>query len=283
MKRVKVPMRYNYIATFLSLRCNLDCSYCLNKYNGEVRRNRFEMSAHEWYDGLNRLKIREDLPITLEGGEPTLHKGFYDIIRKVKHPIDILTNLQFDVDEFIERVDPNKLNRSKIPAYKSIRAAYHAENMDLENTIEKTVKLQDAGFNIGLFVLNLPEATEQNMKMAELARQNKIYFFIKDFLGKKDGRLFGHYKDPNALDKNKKQVMCRLKELIIDPIGLIYRCHRDLYKEENPLGHLSDDNLEIKDIFRICKNYGECNPCDAKLRTNRFLQMGSCQMQIKND
>lgn len=280
MKPIKIPSRYNYIATFLTLKCNLNCSYCLNDNSGVIRK-RNEMSADEWIKGLNRLET--NLPPVLEGGESTLHKGFYDILEKARHPFDILTNLQFDVDKFVRKVNPEWLNKGQHPSYKSIRASFHAKQMGLENTINKAVKLQDAGFDIGLFALNLPETTEANMRMAEEARQNKIYFFIKDFLGYRNERLFGHFKYPKALDGIKKDTLCRLKELIISPDGEIYRCHRDLYHAENSIGHLLDEDFKIKDEFQPCSNYGLCNPCDVKEKTNRYLQMGNCQMEIKND
>jgi organic radical activating enzyme len=280
MEKAGVPERYNYIAAFLTLRCNLNCSYCINNNSG-VSRKRLELDAEQWVNGLNRLAMRKDLPITIEGGEPTLHSGFYNILEKVKHPVDLLTNLQFDVEEFISKVDPNWLNKRDIPSYKTIRISFHPEGMNLEDTIKKAVKLQDAGFDIGIFSLNLPEAIEDNMKMAEIARQNQIYFFIKDFLGWRNGKLFGHYRYPEALDGNLKKAECRIKELLISPAGKIYRCHRDLYHEEMPIGDILEENFEIKDIFRTCSNYGTCNPCDIKLKTNRFLKMGSCSVEIK--
>ena len=282
MNEIKVHDRYNYIGAFLTLRCGLSCSYCINDDNG-VSRKRHELSADEWVFGLNRLDIRPDLPITLEGGEPTKHKDFYDIIEEVNHPIDLLTNLQFDIPDFCRRVDPKWLSEGSHKGYKSIRATFHPEEMDIDETIGKAALLQNAGYSVGLFSLNLPESIEANMEMAEMARDYKLYFFIKDFLGKRDGRLFGHYKYLEAIDGNKKGAMCRSKELLIAPNGLIYRCHRDLYKCGKHTTSLLSQQLEIDDIFKHCDNYGTCNPCDVKLKTNRFLQMGSCSVEIKDE
>ena len=273
----------NYIAAFLTLNCNLGCSYCINN-DQELKRNRDEISSDQWIEGLNRLKIRPDLAITLEGGEPTSKKGVYEILEKVQHPLDLLTNLQFDVNEFIKNVDPKWLNRrDDVPGYKSIRASYHPEKMQLEDTIEKAVRLQNAGFKIGLFSLNIPESTEDNMRMAEAARENRIYFFIKDFLGERDGRLFGAFKYPNGLDGIAKKADCRIKELLIDPQGDIYRCHKFLYQAKDPKDNLLNENLKIEYDFKPCNDYGFCNPCDLKLKTNRFLQMGTCSVEINEN
>ncbi len=280
MKQVKIPDVYNYIPSFLTLRCTFNCDYCITKDTGLVR-GKQEMSANEWCEGLNRLKLRKDLPVTLQGGEPTQHPEFYDIIDGLNHPIDILTNLQFDVDEFIGRVDPNKLHLGRKSYYKTIRVSYHSHSMKANDTLEKVVRLQDAGFKIGLFALNLPELTEANMEMSELARENKVYFFIKDFLGKRDGRLFGFYTYPEALDGKKKNVYCRSRDLLTAPDGKIYRCHRDLFHAENSIAHILDEDLKVEYKFRPCSNSGTCNPCDVKNKTNRFLQQGFCTVEIK--
>lgn len=277
MNKILVPERYNYIGVYLTLRCNLRCSYCLN---GKINKERYELTPELWIESLNRLKINnKKLPITLEGGEPSLHTGFYEIIKKVNHPIDILSNLNFNPIEFIEKVNITKLNGGQL-AYKPIRISYHDQDMD--ELIDKIVMLQDFGFNIGLFSINIPEKTENNMIMAEKCRRKQIYFFVKDFLGFRDGRLFGNYKYPEAVKREiRKVVQCRIKELLIAPNGDIFRCHRDLYMGENCIGNILDGNFEIEDKFRTCKEYGHCHFCDIKLKTNRFLKMGSCSVEIK--
>lgn len=280
MKEILVPERYNYIGIFLTLRCNLKCSYCLN--GKLLNRERKELSAEQWIKILNRLNIKRDLPITLEGGEPSLHYGFYDIIDGTNHFVDILSNLRFDPIEFIDRVNITKLNEGRNLSYKPIRISYH--NQDMNELINKANVLQNFGFNVGVFSINLPEKTESNMIMAEKCRQAKIYFFVKDFLGFRDGRLFGHYKYPKAVSREGREyVQCRIKELLVAPDGQVFKCHRNLYLNENSIGNLLDEDFEIKDIFRTCDDCGFCSPCDVKLKTNRFLKMGSCSVEIKEN
>ena len=280
-KRVELPPEYNYVEIYLTLRCNLGCSYCINK-NGVLKRERKEMSAEQWVNAFNKIDFGET-PITLGGGEPTRHKGFYEILEglNLDTKVDLLTNLQFDVDEFMNRINPKRFNNDdRNPAYRPIRVSYHAEKMEAEDLVKKVKKLQDAGFKIGVFGLNHPENVEANMLMSELARQEQIYFFIKDFLGNYDGKLFGHYRYPEALEGKPKKVSCRTKELLAAPDGQIYKCHRDLYAEDSPIAHISDDTFQPKYKFRACNKYGQCNPCDIKLKTNRFLKMGNCQVEI---
>ena len=130
MKPIIIPQTYNYIGTFLSLVCNLRCSYCIN-YFEEGMFSKKHISGEDWVRGLNRIVSRDDLPISLQGGEPSLQKDFIYILNNIKPElnIDVLTNLQFDGDEFIRRVNPNRIKR-KSP-YASIRVSYHPETMQL--------------------------------------------------------------------------------------------------------------------------------------------------------
>ncbi len=281
MKTIILPDIYNYTEAYLTLRCNLGCSYCINNNSGKVKRKRKELTAEQWAEGLNRINFN-GVPLTLGGGEPTLHKDFYILLELLRPDmeIDLLSNLEFDIEDFIRKIDPQKFNSSKKPAYKSIRVSFHSEKMNGEELINKAKRMQNAGFNIGIFGLNHPLSVEDNMYMTELARKKRIFFFVKDFLGEYDGKLFGNFNYPKALDNNPKKAKCRTHELLIGPEGNIYKCHRHLYIGKGSVGNILDPDLEITDEFKECSDYGICNPCDVKLKTNRFLQMGNCSVEI---
>ena len=257
--KIKVLDEINYISAFLTLKCN---------YSGKsdkLKRQRHELNADVWINALNRLDIKENLAITIGGGEPTLHPGFYDILREVDHPIDLLTNLTFDVQEFISRVDHRKMFRSSTPGYKSIRVSYHPKFMNRQELVLKCEALQDAGFNIGIFPINHPDNTECNMKLTEVARKAKIYCFIEDYLGVYNGNITGHFKYRDSIDGKKHgTVGCRTKELLVSPSGTIYKCHRDLYAEEHGYSNIAYPDFKPEYKFRECNNYGKCNPCDVK-------------------
>jgi len=59
----------NYIGVFLTFKCKLGCTYCINRAGTLVPRE--EISPDAWMKILKPLATREDLPITLQGGEPT--------------------------------------------------------------------------------------------------------------------------------------------------------------------------------------------------------------------
>src|SRR3972149_4505816 len=150
MNPIIIPPVYNYIATFLSLTCNLRCSYCIN-YFEEGRFGKRHISGEEWVRGLNRITSRADLPITLQGGEPSLHKDFIYILNNIKPElkIDVLTNLQFDAAEFMAKVSPERIKRDA--PYASIRVSYHPQVMELKPLVEKVLRMQNAGYSIGIW------------------------------------------------------------------------------------------------------------------------------------
>src|SRR3990167_2949137 len=132
MTLIKLIENYNYCAVFLTLACQLKCSYCINVQQYEratMVKGRKAMSARDWIVALNRIEARDDLPITLQGGEPTVHPAFYEIINAVNKPMDLLTNCMFNIDEFIAKVPTWKFKRNA--PYASIRISYHPEQVSL--------------------------------------------------------------------------------------------------------------------------------------------------------
>lgn len=264
-----------YIAAFLTLRCNYACSYCINKH-GDLLRTRREMTAEEWCEGLNRLVIDRSkmVPITFQGGEPTVHREWPDIISGVKEDfyIDILTNGTFDIEEFMFAAPPARWERD-VP-YPAIRISYHPEFSNYNRLLDKAQRLDIWGYPVGIFTVAHPTIDIQPLR--DKAARAGIDFRTKEFLGWHEGRLYGEYKYTGL---EGKRVKCRSHELLVAPDGHIHRCHRDLYAGENPVGHLLDPDLRVEFKFRDCLNPA-CNECDKKIKTNRFQQMGACSVEI---
>jgi sulfatase maturation enzyme AslB (radical SAM superfamily) len=283
LKDIYLPERYNYIACFLTLDCNLNCAYCINSFAGDNGVKSRVISGERWLQGLNRLVCAEDLPITLQGGEPSLHPDFIWILKNIKQSlnIDILTNLCFDIDKFINQINPSRLHRKAL--YPSIRASYHPPYMDLDEFIATVLKMQSAGFSIGIYSILHPEFKQDVLEAQKRCQDLGIDFRTKEFLGEFDGKIYGTYLYPEAMGNTKrKKCLCRTSELIIGPDGSIYRCHHDLYKNSPPIGNLLEPDFKIEDVFRECNQFGNCNPCDIKIKTNRFQIYGHTSVEIKD-
>ncbi len=285
---IKLKEHHNYVAFFLTLSCNLMCPYCINLHNGGsrfVQGKRKSVSVKEWIDVANSLILRDDLPVTLQGGEPTIYKGFDILTKEVKPEIkmDLLTNMMFDVDWFIKNIPVERFDRSA--PYAPIRVSYHPGQNDINDLIYKTKKMEDAGFRVGIYGILHPDGEVKNhiLKAQEKALKEGIDFRTKEFLGEYKGKIYGTFKYKDSVCSQKlKYCKCKTTELLVDPGGYVYKCHSDLYAGRNPYANIVDDEFsaDMIDEYRECYYYGDCNPCDVKIKTNRFQQFGHTSVDI---
>lgn len=245
------------------------------------------MNWEKWVEAANRLFLRPDLPLTLQGGEPTLYKGFFRLVNEVKEEIkmDLLTNMMFDVDKFIKNVPVSRFSR--VAPYAPIRVSYHPGQNNIDDLIKKALKMQDAGFRVGLFSVLQPdeEIKKHLLGIKEKCLNQGIDFRYKEFLGMYQGKLYGTFKYEGVVCGEKlKYCKCRSTEIIADPLGYVYKCHADLYLGRNPIAHILDEDFtqEKIDEFRDCSYYGSCNPCDVKVKTDRFQKFGHTSVEIKD-
>jgi len=233
------------------------------------------MDARDWVVGLNRIKTRKDLPITISGGEPTLHPDFYTIVSWIDKniPLDLLTNGKFCTDVFMCKINPRRFKRQA--KYASIRFSYHPNYTKILSLFKKVLRMKNKGYSVGIWAVN----KDPRVNIYRLAAKTLgIDFRLKEFLDKKHGT----YKYPEALDGVAKECLCKPSELLIAPDGRLFRCHHDLYHGVNSYGHILDKKVKLPEDYLPCENYGNCNPCDIKLKFDRFQRKGHCAVTIKN-
>lgn len=283
---IKVKPDQNYVAFFLTLACNLHCPYCINRHaqGGQPAALRESMDVEDWITAADRLILRPDLPLTLQGGEPTLYKGFYTFVNEVKPELkmDLLTNMLFDVDRFIEEVPVHRFTREA--PYAAIRVSYHPGQNTIDDLIVKAKRLQEAGFRIGLYGVLHPQTKSHILEVQKMCLDQGLDFRTKEFLGEHQGALHGTFKYEDSVNGRLRSCQCKTSEIVVGPSGYVYRCHADLYKARDPIAHILDENFneETVDQFRPCDYFGDCNPCDVKVKTNRFQVFGHTSVQIKN-
>lgn len=284
MKKILIPSSYRYVGVFLTLSCNLSCSYCINHLVG-LKAGRKLLDAGEWGRALSRLEFTgPKLPLSLQGGEPTIHKHFYEIIKNIpdEFEIDLLTNIQFDPKTFAKNINKNRINRDA--PYAPIRVSYHPETMDFTETKNKVKEMMELGFRVGLYTVAHPEALEEIERIKVICETEKIDFRTKEFLGVHEGKRFGHYRwDDACFVSERKNCLCKTTELLIDPFADVYRCHHDLYNKISSVGNLLDEDFEIHDEYRSCAFFGNCNPCDVKVKNNYLQEFGHTSVDIKFD
>ncbi len=283
LKPIVLPDSFNYIAAFLSFACMLRCSYCINHHGGDLVKKRW-MTGEDWIRGLNRLQTKEgNIPITLQGGEPTVHKHFYEIVKGLRSdlPIDLLTNLEVDSDVFMSHIPKDRIKRDA--PYASIRVSYHRGQQDPDVLLKRVRYFMDKGYHVGVWAVDHPEYMEETRKVQKQAEAMGIDFRLKEFLGPYNGTTYGTMRYPEAV--NSRQIRncdCRTTEFLIDPAGYVFRCHSDLYANRFPLGHLLDvEPPKLLGEWVPCAVYGKCNSCDIKVKNNRFQEYGHSSVEIR--
>jgi hypothetical protein len=152
--------------------------------------------------------------------------------------------------------------------------------MDVDNTIYKVERLQKEGYSVGIWIVVYPPYKGLVPHVKRIFELYGIDARVKEFLGHYKGQLYGTYKYPEALSGISKEVLCRPSEMLIDPQGMVYRCHSDLYAQRDAYAHILDPQLILQTEHTPCSCFGHCNPCDIKLKTNRFQEDGHCSVDI---
>ena len=287
LPELSLPQGHNYVAVFLTLACNLDCSYCINLHeDGSGGRRRIltrHLRPEDWIRAFDRIPTTHELPITLQGGEPTVYKKFIDIVsgaREGTH-FDLLTNMFFDAKEFVRRVPVSRFDRNA--PYAPIRVSYHPNQNTMREIIEKSLYLQEHGFRVGIYGVLHPSQRDEILRWQERATDLGLDFRTKEFLGVEEGSEHGTYRYPGAINGEfNKFCECRTTELLIAPSGYVFRCHSDLYEARSPVGHILDPDFSIDTAFKPCLVFGHCNPCDVKVKTNRFQKFGHTSVEIRS-
>ncbi|HEY3327329.1 MAG TPA: radical SAM protein [Novimethylophilus sp.] len=255
-----LPAELNYIAVFLTLDCNLNCSYCINdpEQSGQ-RRELFNnpqtaLPPEAWVRALARIPFSADLPITLQGGEPMIYwgsRGLGEIMAPLPHYFDLLTNFALKPEKFASILNGQQAKLQRQAPYPSIRVSYHRDEMDrawkgrgFEELVERCEALAEYGFkvspvkaesDVGIYMVAHPEnvLTSQMKTVYE----NRVPFETKEFLGLYNGHLHGAYLYPFSthltaagIHPHTLSCECRTSELLMDPLGFVWGCHFYLYE-----------------------------------------------------
>lgn len=287
MRKIVVPKDYDYIGVYLTDKCHLFCPYCITMHHRSPfgKENRRHLKPQEWIEGLNRLELSQDVPVTLQGGEPFLYRGIWQILEKLNHKVDILTALPpyLKKEQFLnlKALEWNK----RIAPYPTIRVSYHKGQNDYKELIERIAELQEI-LSIGLYYFEHPLNNENEIiELKRYAKRFNVESRSKEFLGEYNGKMYGTYLYPDAAVGKRKGIkaLCKNTVVSIAPDGTIYRCHSDLYfnRKEGALGNILDDTFEFSEDSQYCGNYGLCSECDVKIKTNHYQEYGYTSVEIK--
>lgn len=287
MKKIVIPKNYDYVGVYLTDKCHLSCPYCITTHhNSDFGKQKTQyLDYGKWIEGLNRLELPPNVPITLQGGEPFIYKGIWHILENVRHKMDIITALpDFLTKEMFLGLKTLAWNKRQSP-YPTIRVSYHNGQNDYKKLIERIAGLQDI-LNIGLYYMTYPiHSVEEIAELKEYADRFKVELRPKEFLGEYEGKTYGTllYPDASCGRRARRRVLCKNTVVPIGPDGTIYRCHSDLYfgRRDLALGNLLNETLIFPERHLGCDNYGLCSECDVKIKNNHNQQYGYTSVDIK--
>ena len=130
---------FNELACFLLFRCSGACEYCIQQ--GIDRKSRGESDPKKWIDFLLSSDFKGG-KLSLIGGEPTLYKGFKEIVEAVhdKYLVTTTTNLKSplfkDIGEFLSWAINYRVRWN---------LSYHPSVMSVSKFIEMVYNMRLAG------------------------------------------------------------------------------------------------------------------------------------------
>lgn len=258
LSKLEVPSNITYFAAFMSMSCNLKCSYCINDLEQSARRDKIYpmtnkkshvgLTPDQWIVALNRFPKNHSVPVTLSGGEPTIYygDGLKDVVSGSDQYFDLLTNM--GNMKFFEQVSKHANKFQRKSPYPSIRVSWHEDEMNrvwkgrgFQELVDRCLSLKQYGLDVtsdmstsdvAIYMVGHP----LNESPDESLWKGKIPYEVKEFLGEYEGKLYGTYAYPystNLITSGKYPVpltcKCHTAEIICDPMGFIWSCHHHMY------------------------------------------------------
>lgn len=218
----------------ISFACNFQCEYCfasadmIKWHNENSPRN---ISLDPVLESFNSLE--GEWLIVLGGGEPFFQKNFVDLCVGLqdKHKLIIVSNLTHSVDDFIERVNPDRIQ--------GIAASLHIDMREKSNGMSRFIvhvkKLMDSDFPVQVSQVMYPPLINRFEDLRYEMQVNDIRLYPKVFEGTYDNKPYPF----SYTDADKEQ----LKEWI----EFANMVNKDYRYSEDILFGAEDGKISFKD------------------------------------
>jgi len=250
------------INPFITMKCNYDCEYCIVRQTPGHNDNFDLLSGGEWIEILNALEDVENY--IFNGGEPTLHPDFVQIIDGLKpcNHIGIGTNLATE-KSFQKLLSLQERSGGEL----IIDVSLHPD-ANIPKIIERVKKLRDKN-RARVHIVDWPGWFGMDKLLKKQIQQAGIETFILPFQGFYKGEYYPgadwHDLRIDACSRIfKKNALCYPTIYRpVGPDGSVWFCHAGLYMKDERfiMGNLADGWLDFPTSFK-CDIYGYCNSCD---------------------
>jgi len=196
--------------------CNFRCSYCFFTkagWDNIIRLHAVEKSAETIEEAWKNIfgkygKVR----LYLTGGEPFLYRGFAGIVSKLSkyHDIHITTNLSLPVEEFIDKIDPLKVE---------LNSTFHPLHSNPKTFAGNVARLRNAGFSCGVCYLAHPGQLKEMLNYKKYFKSVGIDMAVTLFWGDFGGREY-----PSAYTCEEKEYLeyCEKWSEDVDEYDLLF-------------------------------------------------------------
>ena len=259
--------KFPYIRLSITDVCNFKCGYCLpNGYQADKSDNRKFLNINEikrLAKGLSELGVCK---IRLTGGEPTVRKDFFDIVKILKNETGIkkvvITTNGYHLDQKAKSLVQSGLNGINISIDSLDRETFkNITGHDRLPEILKGIKnLQDLGFNntkINAVLLNGINSSEKDFNSwSQFVKNNKIDFRYIELM--QTGDNLDYFKKYHVSSSVFKNYLNKNKWI-----------HQTLGRDSGP--SLNYINPEFKGKFGVIAPYSKdfCKTCNRLRITSK--------------
>ncbi len=216
----------------ITSKCNERCIHCYIPHDNKIK----TLDIKHIYDILEQCKNMNVLHITLSGGEPMLHKGFCDILKKCRDydfAVSVLTNLTLLTDDIVDEMKQHGLLGVQTSLY-STDPVIHDSITKMTGSFEKTkssiLKLIDNNIPLQISCPIMKQNKNCYSGVIEWARHHNIN-------ASDDYALIAEY------DHTNKNICNRLS---LDEVRTIL--NNKVLEDEHYINKLKGDNVSISNI-----------------------------------
>ena len=193
--------KFPYIRLSITDVCNFKCGYCLpNGYQKDKSDNRKFLSVEEiekLAKGLSELGVSK---IRLTGGEPTIRKDFFDIVKILKNKSGIkktvITTNGYRLDQIAEKLVESEIDGINISIDSLNRETFknitgHDRLPEILRGIEKLQKLNFKNIKINAVLLNGVNSAQKDFnEWSNFIKSNVISFRYIELMQTGDSREY---------------------------------------------------------------------------------------------
>ena len=146
--------------------CNYRCSYCFFAKNWENSANLNRYPSHEkLLKAWDRIYgLYGSCHVHFAGGEPFIYPNFMEFLEALapRHTLEVTTNLSWDVQDIIGRVQPDKIK---------IETSYHLEFAKFDEFHQKIRTLKEHGYRVGVTMVAAPLHMKRYIEYREILKK----------------------------------------------------------------------------------------------------------------